>query len=218
MAIKSFYPTLKYRISLSGLAGCRLVSGLLPGRGRCPASAALQAAAAGHRGRDNCRSCCRHQDTGPPSSWGAGGGQASGTELRHSLKLRSVNHFIAKFAVSWPHNDKFSNNGNHQNRFSLLQKNWHLFNIIATFHYSYFLFNRPIPFDTFKWFRQHKNQTRIFARTQVVQHWPGQSPVSADLGEEEPGQTDDWDTGISSLLGIEELQFSISFCQFREKI
>ena len=38
-------------------------------------------------------------------------------------------------------------------------------------------------------------------------------------GEEEPetprtGQTDDW---IASLSGIEELQFSISFCQFLEK-
>ena len=49
---------------------------------------------------------------------------------------------------------------------------------------------------------------------------PGQSPMSGDLGEieEEPetprtGQTDDW---IASLSGIEELQFSISFCQFLE--
>ena len=50
---------------------------------------------------------------------------------------------------------------------------------------------------------------------------PGQSLMSGDLGEmeEEPetprtGQTDDW---IASLSGIEELQFSISFCQFLEK-
>ena len=168
MAIKSSRSRCNFKISdfSHSTRGC-LVSGLLPGRGRCSAAECCC-----RTPRSGQLQPCSAADTSPDIR-GAGGGQTRHQwTCYHRLRLRRPQTAKRRSfqrqvrASSWPHNNEFTNQTRtqHSKSFKNAPEKLDTYSIISSLQHfiiGYFLFNRPIPFDTSKWFKKRKNQTRF---------------------------------------------------------
>ena len=142
MAIKSSQCNFKISDFSHSTRGC-LVSGLLPGRGRCSAAECCC-----RTPRSGQLQPCSAADTSPDIR-GAGGGQTRHQwTCYHRLRLRRPQTAKRRSfqrqvrASSWPHNNEA------QIVLKCSRKSWHLFNniIATTFHYRLFSFQSS---DTF---------------------------------------------------------------------